>query len=169
MSPLNLRDKSTKENDVLTSVINSNVEDKQLPTLDNNNSNNNCIAKQNIKQSCPNGKHININHYLKSESKIKSEIGTIPKEPKRSYASFFKTNEPLSTCETTTTGNNSNNSNNSNKNNNNDEKKSSFDKVINIADVKQNDMLDEEEDEYTYTLRLGGKCKRFTFNVYYFN
>jgi len=64
---LDLHDLGEEDKDVLTSVMNSNIEDVQLPWtidgngLDNNNSDNNCIAEQNIEQFSSNGKYISIN------------------------------------------------------------------------------------------------------------
>jgi len=95
---------------------------------------------------------------LVSESKItKSEPETVPK-PKKSYASFFKKNEPLSTHKTTTTGNSSNENNN-----NGNENGSLYEKTTSIRNkVKQNGMLNGVSKE-EYTSRLASKYKRFTF------
>jgi len=63
---LDLHDLDEGDNNILTSIMNSNIEDIQLPwtTLNNNNSNNKYIAERNIQQSCSSGKYINISHYI---------------------------------------------------------------------------------------------------------
>jgi len=96
-----------------------------------------------------------------SESKItKSEPETLPKQ-KKSYANFFKKNEPLSICKTTnwtTTGNSSNENNNGNNKNGSFLKKTTSIKNTVKPNIMLNSVLEDE-----HTLKLGGKYKRFTF------